>query len=66
MIGALDGEMLARGIQGIVGYGETTLADPDLTYVVGGTLPRGGFYFKKVGRAPLLVLSNLDCGSARR
>jgi Xaa-Pro aminopeptidase len=53
-------------MQAIVGYGETTLADPDLTYVVGGTLPRGGFYFRKVDRPPLLIVSNIDLGSARR
>ena len=34
MIHDLDRAMRLRGIDGIVGYGETTLADPDLTYVV--------------------------------
>jgi len=66
MIGDLNTEMVRRGLDGIVGFGETTLADPDLTYVVGGVLPRGGFFFKKVGRPPLLVVSSLDYGSARR
>jgi Xaa-Pro aminopeptidase len=66
MIEDLDVLMRVRKIDGIVGYGESTLADPDLTYVVGGSLARGGFYFKKYGRAPLLVVSNLDYGSAKR
>jgi len=66
MIEDLDASMQAGGIDGIVGYGESTLSDPDLTYVVGGALARGGFYFKKCGRAPLLLVSNLDYGSARR
>jgi Xaa-Pro aminopeptidase len=66
MIQDLDYEMTRRGIKGIVGLGETTLADPDLTYVVGGVLARGGFYFKNVGRPPLLVVSTLDYGSARK
>lgn len=66
MIEGLNDEMVRRGLDGIVGFGETTLADPDLTYVVGGVLPRGGFFFKKVGRPPLLVISSLDYGSARR
>jgi len=66
MIEDIDEEMRARGINGIVGYCETTLADPDLTYLVGGTLARGGLYFKRVGRAPLLIVSNLDHGSAKR
>jgi Xaa-Pro aminopeptidase len=62
----LDSSMRLRGIDGVVGYGETTLSDPDLTYVVGGALARGGFYFKKRGRPPLLIVSGLDYGSARR
>jgi len=66
MIEDIDTQMRRKGINGIVGYCETTLADPDLTYLVGGTLARGGLYFKRIGRAPLLVVSNLDYGSARR
>jgi Xaa-Pro aminopeptidase len=66
MIENLDGEMRARGIDGIFGYGETTLADPDLIYAAGGMLPRGGLYFKRVGRSPLLIVSNVDYGSAKR
>ena len=66
MIDDIDAEMRSKGIDGIVVSGNTTLADPDLTYVVGGVLPRGGTYFKKLGRPPLLVVSNLDYGSAKR
>ncbi len=66
MIHDLDAEMGERKIQGIVVLGDTTLANPDLTYVVGGNLPRGGVYFKRAVRAPLLVVSNLDIGTARK
>jgi len=66
MIGDLDAEMRERKVQGIVVLGDTTLANPDLTYVVGGSLARGGVYFKRVGREPLLVVSNLDIGTARK
>lgn len=66
MIDDIDAEMRSKGIDGIVVFGNTTLADPDLTYVVGGILPRGGTYLKKLGRPPLLVVSNLDYGSAKR
>ncbi|MGP8070680.1 MAG: M24 family metallopeptidase [Candidatus Bathyarchaeia archaeon] len=66
MIGDIDSEMRSKGVDGIVVFGDTTLADPDLTYVAGGVLPRGGTYFKKLGKPPLLVVSNLDYGSARR
>lgn len=57
--------MQKRGVNGIVVFGDTTLANPDLTYVAGGTLPRGGTYFKRQGKPPLLIVSNLDVGSAR-
>jgi len=66
MIEHIDSEMRRRTISGVVGYGETTLADPDLTYVIGGTLPRGGVYLKRAGRAPLLIVSNLDYGTAKK
>ena len=66
MFDDIDAEMRRRGIAGIVGYGETTLSDPDLTYVIGGTLPRGGVYFKRADKDPLLVVSNLDYGTAKK
>ncbi len=66
MIGDLDREMKKRGVQAIVVHGYTTLGDPDLAYVVGGALARGGTYIKKIGHQPLLVTSNLDLGTARK
>jgi Xaa-Pro aminopeptidase len=66
MIGDIDSEMRSKAIDGIVVFGDTTLADPDLRYVAGGVLPRGGTYVKKLGRPPLLIISNLDYGSAKR
>jgi Xaa-Pro aminopeptidase len=66
LIGDIDRELKKRGVQAIVVLGNTTLADPDLTYVVGGALARGGVYLKKIGREPLLLTSNLDVGTARR
>ncbi len=62
----LDTEMNVRGVEAIVVYGDTTLGNPDLAYVVGGPLARGGIYFKHLGEKPLLVTSNLDIGSARK
>ena len=66
MIEDLDASMRLKEIDGIVGYGESTLADPDLTYVSGGSVVRGGFYFKKCGKQPLLLVSKVDYGSAKR
>jgi Xaa-Pro aminopeptidase len=66
MLDDMDAEMRKRRIEAIVVMGDTTLANPDLTYVVGGSLPRGGIYSKRVGYNPLLVTSNLDIGLARK
>ncbi len=62
----IDKEMQARGVDGIIVLGDTTLGNPDLTYVVGGSLARGGIYFKRIGNDPLLVTSNLDVTTARK
>ncbi len=66
MIEQLDAEMRERKIHAVVVLGDTTLADPDLTYVVGGNLPRGGVFIKRIERDPLLVVSSLDIGTARK
>jgi Xaa-Pro aminopeptidase len=62
----IDREMQARNVDGIIVLGDTTLANPDLTYVVGGPLARGGIYFKRIGSDPLLLTSNLDVATARK
>lgn len=66
MLDQIDQEMRKRHVEAIMILGETTLADPNLTYVVGGSLARGGIYFKHVGHKPLLVTSNLDLGTAHK
>jgi Xaa-Pro aminopeptidase len=66
MFSQIDEEMRRRHVQALMILGETTLADPNLTYVVGGSLARGGVYFKRVGHKPLLVTSILDLRTARK
>jgi Xaa-Pro aminopeptidase len=66
MLSDLDEHMAKRKLQGIVVYGDTTLGNPDLTYLVGGNLARGGVLVKRLRHEPLLVTSNLDIGTARR
>lgn len=66
MFSQIDQEMRKRQVQALMILGETTLADPNLTYVVGGSLARGGVYFKRAGHKPLLVTSILDLGTARK
>ena len=65
MLEEIDIEMERRGIQGLVVLGDTTLGNPDLTYVVGRNLARGGIYFKRAACKPLLITSILDVLTAR-
>jgi Xaa-Pro aminopeptidase len=62
----LDKEMGKRNLSGMIVYGDTTLANPDLRYVVGGNLVRGGYYLRRHMQEPLLVTSSLDVGTARK
>jgi Xaa-Pro aminopeptidase len=66
MLSDLDEHIRKRKLQAIVAYGDTTMGNPDLTYLVGGNLARGGIYVKRLRHEPLLITSNLDIGTARR
>jgi Xaa-Pro aminopeptidase len=66
MLAQMDFEMRKREVDAVVVLGDSTLGNPDLAYVVGGALARGGVYFKRAGHKPLLVTSNLDIGTARK
>ncbi len=66
MIGELDSLMRKRGIAALLCYGDSTLGNPELAYLTRCELPRGGVYLKKRGDEPLLVVSALDVGSARK
>ncbi len=66
MISDLDKEMEKGGIRSLIVFGDQTLGNPDLAYVVGASLPRGGIYVKKRSSAPTLIVSNIDVGSAKQ
>lgn len=66
MLENIDAEMQRRRIGGLIVIGDTTLSNPDLAYVVGGSLARGGIYVKRLGQAPLLLTSSLDLENAKR
>lgn len=65
MIKDLDLEMEKRNVNSIIIFGDSTVGNPDLRYVSGTSLPRGGIYLKRRSRDPTLVVSNIDVGSAR-
>ena len=57
--------MEKRNVGSIIIFGDSTVGNPDLRYVAGTSLPRGGIYLKRRSRDPTLVVSNIDVGSAR-
>jgi Xaa-Pro aminopeptidase len=58
--------MEKRGIESLIVFGDQTLGNPDLAYVAGTSLARGGIYVKGRGRSPTLIVSNIDMGSAKQ
>src|SRR5215467_12297160 len=58
--------MERRGVESLIVFGDQTLGNPDLAYVVGASLPRGGIYVKGRGKTPTLIVSNIDIGSAKK
>lgn len=66
MITDLDKEMEERKVETLVVFGDSTVGNPDLCYVAGGSLPRGGIFLKRRSHDPTLIVSNIDVGSARQ
>ncbi len=66
MLEEVDTLMRKRKINTILCIGDSTLGNPELTYLVRTSLPRGGIYLKKIGEEPILVVGNIDVGNARR
>src|SRR5256712_3613569 len=53
-----------RGIKSLIVFGDSTNGNPDLCYLAGSSLPRGGIYVKRINEDPVLVVSNIDLGNA--
>jgi Xaa-Pro aminopeptidase len=66
MLEDMDYEMEKRRLNAVLILGDTTFGNPELYYVVGSHLPRGGIYIKKLREEPILVTSNIDIGSAKK
>jgi Xaa-Pro aminopeptidase len=66
LIKDIDAEMEKKNIRSMIVFGDATTGNPDLCYVVGGSLPRGGIYVKRRSQDPTLIVSNIDVGSARK
>ena len=65
MLSDLDSKMEERGLDGILVLGDSTSNNPELLYLVGCSIPRGGIYLKSRGQDPILVVGETDLGSAR-
>ena len=66
LIKDIDREMEKKNIRSMIVFGDATTGNPDLCYVAGGSLPRGGIYLKRRSQDPALIVSNIDVGSARK
>ncbi|TMI56885.1 M24 family metallopeptidase, partial [Candidatus Bathyarchaeota archaeon] len=66
MIKDLDVEMEKGNVGSIIVFGDSTVGNPDLRYVAGTSLPRGGIFLKRRSNDPTLIVSNIDVGSARQ
>lgn len=66
MFGQFDEEMKRRNVEAILLYGDSTLGNPDLTYVIGGNVARGGVFLKRLGETPILIVGNADTETARK
>jgi Xaa-Pro aminopeptidase len=65
LIADIDREMEKKKVESILVFGDSTVGNPDLRYVVGASLARGGIYVKRKSHDPTLIVSNIDVGSAR-
>jgi len=66
MLESLDTLMTERRIDAVLVYGNSTFGNPELCYVVGANLARGGIYLKQRRKDPVLIVSNIDLGEASK
>lgn len=66
MLSDMDREMKKRGLGAVIVTGDSTFGNPELYYVIGAGIPRGGIYLKVRSHDPVLIVSNIDVGSARK
>ncbi|MFN3621943.1 MAG: M24 family metallopeptidase, partial [Nitrososphaerales archaeon] len=58
--------MEAKGVDALIALGESTSNNPELLYLVGYSIPRGGIYVKRRGQEPILTVGETDLGSAKQ
>src|SRR5712692_6333719 len=66
MLNEISNEMERRGFSAILSWAETTHDNPSLQYLIGGNIARETLYLKKKDEKPILVVTPLDLGSAKK
>jgi len=66
MLKKIDEGMKFRHFDAIMVFGDNTYENPELYYLVGSNLPRGGIYIKKIYESPILIVSDVDFYNAKR
>ena len=66
MLKDLDAVMIEHKLDAMIVYGSSTYGNPELRYVVGTNLARGGIFLKQRKKEPILVVSNIDYGQASK
>jgi Xaa-Pro aminopeptidase len=66
MLADVDQEMKRRNLDAIIVAGDSTFGNPELHYVIGAGVTRGGIYLKVRAQDPIAVVSNIDVGSAKK
>lgn len=66
MLKEIDAELERRGLEAIIVEGDSTIGNPDLRYVAGAELARGGIYLKKLREEPVLIVSSVDVRCASK
>jgi Xaa-Pro aminopeptidase len=66
LIQDIDRELSKSKIDALIVTGDSTFGNPSLAYVAGAPVTRGGIYIKHVGSKPVLLVSEIDVGSAKK
>lgn len=66
MIQDIDKELSRSKSEALIIIGDSTYGNPSLAYAVGAVATRGGIYIKSTGNKPLLVVSEIDLGTAKK
>lgn len=62
----IDEEMKSRDLDALMVIGDSTYENPELYYLIGLHLPRGGVFIKKIYKKPVLIVNDVDFHIAKK